>query len=159
MYRPDAVLMLRHTLATVAYRGAKVIRNAPTSFATFKAGDDVRTPVAILAHIGDLFEWALSLAKGKEVWHDATPRPWEGECRRFFTTLRAFDDYLASDENKHSTPESLFQGPIADALWHVGQLALLRRLAGSPIRGENYQRAEIDVGRVGADQGTAKREF
>ena len=151
--------MLRHAVATVAYRGAKVLRNAPKDFATFKAGPDSRTPVAILTHIADLFDWALSLAKGKEIWHDANPLPWEGECKRFFKTLAAFDKYLASDENKHSTPESLFQGPVADALWHVGQLAFLRRLAGSPIKGENYHRADIIAGRVGADQVAAKREF
>ncbi|HEY2825675.1 MAG TPA: hypothetical protein VGI83_09040 [Gemmatimonadales bacterium] len=159
MYRPDSVQMLRHTVATVAYRGGKVIRNAPDGFATFTAGPESRTPVQILAHIGDLFDWALSIVKGKEIWHDSAPQSWSAESHRFFMRLEAFDGYLASNEHKHSTPEALFQGPVADALWHIGQIAMLRRLAGSPIKGENYHRADIAAGQVGAEQTKPNREF
>jgi hypothetical protein len=151
--------LLRHTVATVAYRGGKTIRGALPTFASFGAGDTTRTPAGILAHIGDLFDWALSIARGAQAWNNSTPLPWDQEVERFFATLHRFDEYLASDAPLACEPEQLFQGPIADALSHIGQIALLRRLAGAPIRSENYYRAEIAQGRVGADQTAPRREF
>jgi len=151
--------LLRHTVATLAYRGGKAVRDAPPGYAGFKAAPSSRTPGEILAHIGDLLEWALSLAKGKEEWHGATPLTWEQESARFFAALATLDAYLASDAPLGVPPEKLFQGPIADALTHVGQIAMLRRMAGSPVRGENYQRADIEAGRVGAEQSAPRREF
>src|SRR5882672_6205013 len=144
--------LFRHTLATLAYRGGKAICNAPPEFAEFKTGESSRTPVKILAHVGDLFDWAFSIASGKEAWSNAKPLPWEQECERFFAVLKKFDDYLASGETVHAPLDKLFQGPVADALTHVGQLAMLRRMSGSPMKGENYFAAEISVGRVGPDQ-------
>jgi len=151
--------LLRHTLATLAYRGGKAVRNAPDGFAEFRAGDNVRTPVQILAHIGDLFDWGLSIAKGKQTWRDSVPLPWNQEVDRFFATLKSFDDFLASAEPLHAPPEKLFQGPIADALTHVGQIAMLRRLAGAPIRGESYFVANVAVGCVGPEQAKPNKEF
>ncbi len=150
---------LRHTVATVAYRATKPLRDAPETFAAFRIGDSSRTPAQILAHIGDLFDWALSLAKGQQKWHDSTPLPWPQEVARFFAAVKTFDDYLASGEPLHESPEKLFQGPVADALNHIGQIAMLRRLSGAPIRGENYHRADIMAGRVGPEQSTPRREF
>ena len=151
--------LLRHAVATVAYRGGKAVRGAPPAFADFQAGGGARTPGVLLAHIGDLFDWALSIAKGAQAWRDSTPLAWDAEVARFHETLRHFDDYLASDAPLAVPAERLFQGPIADALTHVGQLAMLRRLAESPIRGENYFQADIAAGRVGAEQAAPKREF
>ena len=151
--------MLRHTVATLAYRGAKAMRGAPDSFASFKASESTRTPAQILAHIGDLLDWALSIAKGEESWHNSDPLAWSDEIDRFHAALKRFDDYLASDDELSATCERMFQGPIADALTHVGQIAMLRRLAGEPIKGENYSRAKIEAGNVGADQTKPKREF
>jgi len=151
--------LLRHTVATVAYRGGKALRGAPESFATFTLGDNPRIPAKILAHIGDLFDWALSMAKGEVAWRDSQPLAWDAEVARFFASLKKFDDYLASPESLHSPAESLFQGPIADAFTHIGQIAMLRRLAGCPIKGENYFKAEIATGRVGAEQSAPRREF
>ena len=151
--------LLRHAVATVAYRGGKALRGAPDSFATFALGDSPRTPAKILAHIGDLFDWALSMASGEAAWHDSQPLAWDAEVARFFTSLKKFDDYLASPEPLHSPAEGLFQGPIADALTHIGQIAMLRRLAGCPIKGENYFKAEIATGRVGTEQSAPRREF
>jgi hypothetical protein len=151
--------LLRHTLATVAYRGGKAVRGVPAGFADFQAGQGVRTPGQILAHVGDLFDWALSIAMGQQKWHDSKPLPWEQEVERFFAALKSFDDFLASSEPVHSPPEKLFQGPIADALTHIGQIAILRRLASGPVKAENYYTAEIEAGRVGADQAKPKREF
>jgi hypothetical protein len=151
--------LLRHTLATLAYRAGKALRDAPESFATFSTGEKGRTPAQILAHMGDLFDWALSIAQGKQAWRDSEPLPWAEEAKRFFKTLEAFDRYLASDAPLAASPEKLFQGPVADALTHTGQIAMLRRMAGCPMRGENYYRAEIVAGRVGADQAAPVREF
>jgi hypothetical protein len=150
---------LRHAVATVAYRGGKAVRGAPASFAKFASGDPPKTPEQILAHIGDLFEWALSIAVGAQKWNNSTPLAWDDEVARFFDTVKRFDDYLASDAPLGSEPERLFQGAIADALTHVGQLAMLRRLAGSPIKAENYYQADIVAGRVGSEQAPARREF
>lgn len=151
--------LLRHTLATLAYRAGKTLRDAPQSFATFSTGEKGRTPAHILAHMGDLFDWALSIAQGKQAWHDSEPLPWTDEVNRFFKTLEAFDSYLASDAPLAAPPGKLFQGPVADALTHTGQLAMLRRMAGCPMRGENYYRADIVAGRVGQDQAVPLREF
>src|SRR5262249_16662034 len=151
--------LLRHTVATLAYRGAKAVRGAESSFASFKASETTRTPAQILAHVGDLLDWALSIAKGNETWNNAKPLEWNREVERFHSSLRSFDDYLASDAALDASCERLFQGPIADALTHVGQLTMLRRIAGEPIKGENYSRAKIEAGRVGADQEQPKREF
>src|SRR5271165_3247079 len=151
--------LLRHSIATLAYRAAKPLRGAPDSFCKFKASADTRTPVEILAHMGDLFDWALSTARGEERWHNSTPLPWAQEADRFFAALEAFDAYLATDKPLHATPEALLQGPIADAFTHVGQIALLRRLAAAPVRAENFYVAKITTGIVGADQPAPVQEF
>ena len=151
--------LLRHTVATLAYRGGKAVLNAPEGFDQFHANESTRTPGQILAHIGDLLDWGLSIASGKQTWQDSKPLAWKDEVARFFSALEAFDAYLGSANPLHAPEEKLFQGPIADALTHVGQIAILRRIAGGPIRGENYFRAEIESGRVGSDQSTRRVEF
>lgn len=138
--------LLRHALATVAYRGAKTLRGAPEGFADFSAGAGVRTPVQILAHLGDLFDWALRQAQGNPAWKSSEPLSWPQEVQRFSGTIQALDECLLSPTPLACPPERLLQGPIADALTHVGQLAILRRLAASPVRGENYFIAEIAPG-------------
>jgi len=151
--------LLRHALATLAYRGGKAIRNASQGFAEFHANESVRSPGQILAHIGDLMDWAHSMATGKREWHDSKPLAWVQEVERFFAALKEFDDFLASSQPLQATPEKLFQGPIADALTHVGQISMLRRLAGEPVKAENFYKAEIATGRVGAYQAKPKLEF
>jgi hypothetical protein len=151
--------LLRHSLATVAYRGGKALRGAPDSFAAFTFADSPRTPAKILAHMGDLFDWALTMARGETAWKDAEPLSWSAEVDRFFASLKMFDDYLASSEPLRAPAEGLLQGPIADALTHIGQIAMLRRFAGCPIKGENYFKAEITAGRVGTEQAAPRREF
>jgi hypothetical protein len=151
--------MLRHTVATLAYRAGKAVRDAPPHFAAFAVAPGSRTPAQILAHMGDLFDWALLMAKGKHMWRDSTPLAWDREVARFFAALAAFDAHLASDEQLGSSIERLLQGPVADALTHTGQLTMLRRLAGSPVKGENYAKAAIDAGTVGLMQAAPRVEF
>jgi hypothetical protein len=149
--------LLRHTLATLAYRAARALNGAPDGFGGFDGAG--REPVQILAHMGDLFDWALSAAIGQERWHFSTPLAWAEERARFFAVLGAFDAYLASADPLHAPVEGLMQGPVADALTHVGQLAMLRRLAGSPTRGENFYVAAVAAGQVGAEQPEAVQPF
>jgi hypothetical protein len=149
--------LLRHTLATVAYRAARALEGAPDHFAGFTAAG--RLPVQILAHMGDLFDWALNMALGQERWRDTQPRAWAEEQQRFFESLQTFDAFLATGGPLHAPVEQLFQGPVADALTHVGQLAMLRRLSGSPIRGENFFVADIKAGQVGAAQPAPLKTF
>jgi hypothetical protein len=155
----DARPWLRHSLATLAYRAGKVLRDAPPTFGSFAVGETSRTPSDILAHICDLLDWALSLVGGNQVWHDSPPGTWNDDVQRFFRTLAVLDQQLTAPEALRCPWTRLFQGPIADAFTHVGQLSMLRRLAGSPVRGENYYKAEIAAGCVGPDQPAAKREF
>lgn len=149
--------MLRHTLATLAYRASRVLEGAPEDFGAFEGAG--RRPVEILAHMGDLFDWALSIAQGQERWKKSEPRAWTNEKQRFFTALGEFEGYLAGDDPLHAEVGRLFQGPVADALTHVGQLAMLRRLAGSPTTGEDFYQAAIAAGQVGAEQPAPVRPF
>ena len=149
--------LLRHSLATLAYRPTRALEGAPESFACFDGAG--RTPVIVLAHMGDLFDWALSMAEGSERWQNSTPLPWAEEKARFYRSLKAFDTYLCLGAPINAPIERLLQGPVADALTHVGQIAMLRRLAGCPAKGENFYVAEVVSGRVGAEQAAPVKTF
>jgi hypothetical protein len=151
--------LLRHAIATLAYRGGKALRDAPTGFAEFRVAEGSRTPGQIVAHVGDLFDWALSLMKGAQKWNSSDPLPWDKGSERFFAALEALDAFLASDAPLGCSPQKLLQAPIADALTHIGQIAMLRRLAGAPVRAENYLQAQIVAGRTGAQQAAPRVEF
>jgi hypothetical protein len=155
----EKALPLRHALATLAYRASKAVRDAPEGFSDYRPGPESRSAGQILAHMGDLMDWALSQAKGEEEWSPRPPAAWQEDCDRFFAALSAFDAYLASPSGLEATAERIFQGAVADALTHVGQIAMLRRLAGSRVRAENYSVAEIAAGRTRIDQPTPVREF
>jgi len=148
----DDRALLRHTLATLAYRAAKAVRDAPDGFEHYRASPTTRTPAQILAHMGDLMDWGLAMSRSKPVFHVSEPLPWAQEVERFFAALRAWDDYVASGEPLAAPPAKIFQGPVADALTHTGQINLLRRMAGGPVRGESYFRAAIAIGQTGAEQ-------
>ena len=151
--------LLRHTLATLAYRGGKAIRDVPDEVARFRPREGSRTPLEILAHVNDLLDWALTLCRGKQAWNVSTPTDWSAEAARFHAGMAAIDDYLRGEEPLGFPAGRIFQGPIADALAHVGQINYVRRLGGSPVRGENYLKAQIETGRVGSDQPPPVREF
>ena len=155
----DGRELLRHTLATLAYRGGKALRGVPDGVARRKVAEGSRTPLEILAHVNDLLDWALALCRGEHVWQDSAPTDWEGESARFHSALAALDSYLAGAEPLGFPPGRIFQGPIADALAHVGQINYVRRLGGVPVRGENYFKAEVVAGRVGPEQAPPRREF
>ena len=160
MSTDSARALLRHMVATLAYRASKAVRGAPGEFASFRVSPTSRAPGQILAHMGDLFDWALTMAQGRTEWHDSSPLPWEQEVARFFLALTAFDEYLAGDASVPAEViERLVQGPVADALTHTGQLTMLRRAAGQPVRGESYAKAEVVAGRTGLEQAAPRWEF
>lgn len=155
-----ACTMVRHTLATLAYRAAKAVRDAPADFGDFRVGTTTRTPAEILAHMSDLMDWALTMAQNRTQWRSAPVQRWPEDVQRLFAGITALDTHLASGAAFESRVLfRLFQGPIADALTHTGQLTLLRRLADAPIKGESYQSARIGVGQTGLDQPPPQREF
>jgi hypothetical protein len=156
---PETRALLRHLLATLAYRGAKVLRDLPPDFALRSFDTHTRQPVRILAHMADLMAWAVRFADGEAVWKAEGSDDWEAEKRRFFDRLAALDGELAADRPFRGSLEQLIQGPLADALTHVGQLAMLRGMGGLPVRPESYPRAEIVAGRVGLEQAPPGREF
>jgi hypothetical protein len=149
--------LLRHSLATLAYRATRALGDSTPEFAAFNGAG--KRPDQILAHMGDLFDWALSMAEGHPRWHNSMPLEWSAEQQRFFAALTAFDAFLASDVELHAPAERLLQGPVADAITHVGQLAMLRRMAGCPAKGENFYVAEIEAGRTGAEQTAPVKPF
>jgi hypothetical protein len=155
----DEKQVWRHTLATIAYRACKAMRGAPAGFETFSAGPGSRTAGQILAHLGDLFEWSTRMADGDQSFRPAQPVEWHAGVTRFFAALESFDRRVADEKPTAISMRRLFQGPISDALTHIGQISLLRRLAGSPIRGEVYPLAKIEIGRVGIDQAEPVQEF
>jgi hypothetical protein len=149
------IAMLRHALATLAYRGGKAVRGVSDEFGAHEGG----RPAKILAHVCDLLDWTLRMSNGQCEWREVAPGTWAGDVARFHAALETLDRRLASGAPLRAEPERLFQGPIADALTHVGQLAMLRRMAGCKTTGENYFVAKVETGRVGADQAAPVREF
>ena len=150
---------LRHTLATIAYRAAKVERDAPPGFGEYQLGKGARTPVQIMSHLADLFNWGLRMAQGSSEWVQSKPQRWRNEVARFHASLLELDRHLASDAPIGVSAEELFQGPISDALTHIGQIAVLRRQSGAPVISEVYAKADIAAGRVGSEQPKSAFEF
>ena len=144
--------VFRHTLATLAYRANRVLDGAAPEFGDFSAGEGVMTPTAMLDHAGAILSYAnlkLTGVKGERV----QPADWAESVENFYNQLGALDKAAAEgfSADEDSTMR-MFQGPILDALTHVGQLATLRRLSGSPVPPDHYIKAQIEVGRVGQDQ-------
>jgi hypothetical protein len=150
---------LRHTVATLAYRAEKVLRDVPEGYAGSRATPTTRTPLEVVSHLGDLMEWAESMARGDNRWQPVPSTTWSAAVERFFRGLAALDAALAQSLPQKYPPEIIFQGPIADALTHVGQLSMMRGMVGSAVRPESYARAEIRVGRVGPEQSATRKEF
>ncbi len=140
--------LLRHLVATLAFRGGIAVLDAPLNFAEFRVHEKTRAAGEILAHIGDLIEGSLYLVKGEFVYLQSSPQKWDEDVHRFFNAVKEFDLYLASEAPLTQPVEKILQGPIADALTHIGQIVMLRRLAGKPIRKQSYFTAEIKAGEI-----------
>lgn len=156
---PVARDVVRHCLATLAYRASKVLRDVPPDFPEFSVGDPTRCPLLIVAHLADLMAWGVTMTEEAITWVPGGGGDWNAEVARFFAGLETLDARLEAAAPQGDRLEKLIQGPIADALWHVGQLAMLRGIAGAPVRPESYARAHIPIGRVGRDQPPPVAEF
>ena len=145
--------LLRHFLAALAYRTQKALRDAPPEFENFKAGDGVRTPKELVRHITSVLGYARTLFTGGQYWPQPLPSLDE-EVIRFHEMLESLATHFESNEpmQRLMSPEQLLQGPLSDAMTHVGQLAMLRRLAGAPVPPENFVVADINVDRLGKQQ-------
>jgi hypothetical protein len=151
--------LLRHLVGTLAYRAAKAVRDVPADFASASFGPATRRPVLIVAHLADLMSWAITMTQDDVRWKAEGTDDWNTEVNRFFAGLFILDRMLEERSLADTVVEQLIQGPLADALTHVGQLALLRGMAGYPLKPESFARAEIVRGRVGLEQAPARREF
>jgi hypothetical protein len=149
----------RHVLATLAYRSAKALRDVPGAFASFKAGPSSRTPGEIVSHMGDLMDWTRGMVRGEGKWNSSAAQEWDAACARLFASIQALDEAIAGHDPVAFDLTRLFQGPVADALTHTGQLTMLRRLYGAPMKSESYVRADVVVGRVGAEQTPADPKY
>lgn len=147
-------LLVRHYLAAIAYRLQKAVRDAPRSFATFAAGARVRTPAELVRHMTSVLGYARTFAVGGTYPFDPGPLPtFDDELARFHEMLESVGEHLAPDGSLGTLrPEQLLQGPLADVMTHVGQLAMLRRLAGAPVAPENFIFADVRAERLGVDQ-------
>ena len=155
----EARRLLRHTVATLAYRAEKALRDVPEGFADVRLSPSSRTPLETLAHMSDLMGWGERMARGTMRWEPSPPGTWPETVDRFFAAVAALDAALAEGPAVTLTADVIFQGPVADALTHVGQLALMRGTMAAPVRPESYARADIAVGRVGRDQSGDRYEF
>ena len=148
----DRSRLLRHLVATIAYRATVALRGFPRDAAASAPGGGARTPLELLSHVADLMHAAAAMALGQE---RPAPQPdagWGDAEARLYAGLARLDAALADGLAPAANVDALLQGPLADALTHVGQLLLLRRLAGAPAEPRGYARAEIVVGVVGPEQ-------
>jgi hypothetical protein len=145
--------LLRHFLAAIAYRAQKALRDAPDHYATFCAGNRVRTPLELIRHMTSLMGYARTFFVGGSYPVSPEPLPTlQAEIARFHEMLEAVGQLLESDATCELSAEQLLQGPFADTMTHVGQLAMLRRLADAPVAPENFIYADIRAERLHADQ-------
>jgi hypothetical protein len=148
----DSLRLLRHFLAALAYRTQKALAGAPAEFADFRALPTVRTPHELLWHMTGLVGYARTFLRGGDY---APPRAasFDDEIERFHQVLRELRDDLGDPSLTATiTDEQFLQGPFADAMTHAGQLALLRRLAGSPVPSENFIQAKVSADNVSRAQ-------
>ena len=144
--------LLNHFLAAIAYRTQKALRGAPESFADFRAGTNVRTPRELIWHMTGVLGYARTVFEGG-VWQPDRLATMEDEIRRFHEVVTDLARLIEQGRPGGGVSlAQLLQGPLADVMTHAGQLAMLRRLAGSPVPPENFMRAQIDAGNLGPDQ-------
>jgi hypothetical protein len=143
--------LLRHFLASITYHATKAINGSPDSYPELDVGKGVRTPRSILHHITGVLSYAHSFYEHYETTY-FEHRPWDGEVRRFYETLSKLDESIREKGPEGVSEEQLLQGPLSDSMAHVGQLLMLRRMAGSPVPSENFIYADMRKGVVGPDQ-------
>jgi hypothetical protein len=148
----DQRKLLRHFLAALAYRTQKALRGAPPGFSKFRAAPQVRTPHELIHHMDSVLGYARTFFIGGSYRPPVFP-DFDSTVAHFHETLTDLARHLEVGTEMHGiTPEILLQGPFADAMTHAGQLAMLRRMAGSPVPPENFIFATISPANLGPDQ-------
>ena len=149
----DERRLLRHFLAALAYRTQKALRDAPVEFAEFNPGNSVRSPRELVRHMTSVLGYARTYFVGGQYRPAALPSFHE-EVVRFHEMVESLASHIDTDDPiaDQTTAEALLQGPLSDAMTHAGQLAMLRRLAASPVAPENFIVADIDGQRLGMNQ-------
>lgn len=143
--------MLRHYLAAIAYRIQKAVRDCPTGFGKFRAAQGVRTPRELVRHMTSVLGYARTFFIGGS--YRAEPLPTlDDEVVRLHGMLESLSEHIVGGTFDRVSPEQLLQGPLSDAMTHAGQIAMLRRLACSPVPPENFVVADISADNVGPDQ-------
>jgi hypothetical protein len=144
--------LLKHFLAAIAYRTQKALRGAAPGFADFRASPTSRTPHELLWHMTGLIGYARTMFHGG-FFEPPRLSSFQGEVARFHTMLEALRGDLDNLSLSASiTDAQLLHGPLADTMTHVGQLAFLRRLSGSPVASENFIFASISAANLSANQ-------
>ena len=142
----EAIALFRHLIATLGHRFGVAVKDSPPGFADYIACPGARTPGQVLAHIHVLVEWSTNVVQGGGERPQEAALVWDQAVRRLYQLLQSLDDAVVHAEGKAFPIEKLLQGPIADALTHVGQLTMLRRMAGAPVQTDSYFRADISAG-------------
>ncbi len=150
----------RHYLAALAYRFQSAVRDAPEDFGDFQAGNGVRTPKEIVRHMIQLIRFVRHSLKPPIEVESTEPKTFDEAIEGFHGALLLLDKLFADSEKQFDGDNllKLLQGPLADAITHIGQLATLRRIAGAPIPGENFVAVRVEIGNVGADQKLARND-
>lgn len=149
----DKRSLLVHFLAALAYRTQKALRGAPPEFAEFRAMKDVRTPAELVRHMTSVLGYSRTFFVGGNYWPDPLPT-FDDEIARFHEMLELLAQHIKDGDQLQDgiTEERLLQGPFSDAMTHVGQLAILRRMAGNPVPPENFVVADVNPERLGPEQ-------
>lgn len=154
----DRRALLKHFLAALAYRTQKALRDAPAGFGDFRPQNGVRSPTELVRHMTSVLGYTCTFFTGGHYRPESLPTL-DAEVARLHEMIETLAGHIesATPLDEGVTTERLLQGPLADAMTHVGQLAMLRRLAGAPVPPENFVFAEIDPARLGRDQAKPAR--
>lgn len=143
---PASIAVFRHAIATLGHRFGVAVQQAPEGFSDYLACPGTRSPGQILAHMNVLLEFSANVVRGVRERPEEASLVWDQALRRFYQLLRDLDDAVVAAAGREFPLEMLLQGPVADALTHVGQLTMLRRMAGAPVQTESYMKARIQAG-------------
>jgi len=135
---------LRHSVATIDYRFAKVIEGQEAHFGEFSAGEGCRTTNQIINHMFEvLHATRVFIEEERFIKDKAAELGFSEECTRFQEELKQLDVSLSNNELPINFGKRLIQGPISDIFTHIGQISMMSRLNGKAIEGEDFSSAPI----------------
>ncbi len=135
---------IQHFLKVLSYRFEKAIHNAAESYPKHASGHGIRTPLELLGHMNGVLEFAISSLKNQPR-RNIPEQSWQEQITLYYEKLKELNQLMQENSFDTDTLERILQGPLADAMTHIGQLAMMRRLANSAIAGENYFAADMSL--------------